>query len=405
MTVERLYLQDAYLTRFHAAVVERLTWEGRPAVVLDRSAFYPEGGGQPADRGWLNGVPVVDVRTREEDAAVIHVLAEELTADRVEGVVDWPRRYDHMQQHTAQHVLSQAFIRVAEAETVGFHLGERYTTIDLDIEVSPEEVARAEHLANQILEENRGVRARFVTPEELARLNVRRPPKVAGPVRLVEIEDFDVVPCGGTHVARTGEIGLLAITRVERYKGGVRVTFLAGRRARADYARRRSLLARLGELLTCGEGDLIPRVERLLAEHKAMTSALRRARERLLEIEAERLWQSAPRVNGVRVIVAAFDDWEVEQVRTLAGMLRNREGAIVILGWRGSEKGRFVFARTSDVGVHMGQVLRQALADYGGRGGGRPDWAEGGVDAPARVDDVLAAAVRLTEESLNSGPD
>ncbi len=400
MTTEHLYFQDAYLTRFRATVVERLTWEGHPAVVLDRTAFYPEGGGQPADRGWLNGVAVVDVRTRSDDVAVVHVLAGDLPADEVEGVVDWPRRYDHMQQHTAQHILSQAFIRAAEAETVGFHLGERYTTIDLDVEVSPDDVARAEELANQVVEENRAVTARFVPQEELARLNVRRPPRVTGPVRLVEIADFDVVPCGGTHVAHTGEVGLVAVTRVERYKGGTRVTFLAGRRARADYARRRALLAQLGDVLTCGEEDLVPRVERLLTEHKAATSALRKAQERLLSVEAEALWARAPQVNGVRIINAPFDDRDPDLVRKLAGMLRNRERAMVIFGWQGKDKARFVFARTEDVDVHMGQVLKQVLEEYGGRGGGRPDWAEGGVSTPERVPDILATAARLLESMI-----
>ncbi len=393
MSTQRLYFDDAYLTRFRARVVERLTWQDRPAVILDRSAFYPEGGGQPADRGTLNGIAVVDVQARAEDGAVVHVLAAPLDDDEVVGEVDWPRRYDHMQQHTAQHVLSQAFIRTAEAETIGFHLGERYTTIDLDRgDLTPEEIARAEALANRVVEENREVRARFVSPEELERLDVRRPAKVEGPVRLVEIADFDRVPCGGTHVARTGEVGLLAITRVERYKGGWRVTFLAGRRARADYARTRDLLSRLGELLTCGDEDLIPRVRRLLEEHRSATSALRRAQERLLDVEAEALWEEAERVGETGVIVHVFDNRDVELVRKLAGMLRERGQAVALLGWQGEGRGRFVFACTRGLPVHLGQVMREVLAEFGGRGGGRPEWAEGGIDEAPRVADVLTAA-------------
>lgn len=392
MSTQRLYFGDAYLTRFTARVVERLTWQEQPAVVLDRSAFYPEGGGQPADQGTLNGIAVVDVQSRPEDDAVVHVLAAPLDADEVVGEVDWSRRYDHMQQHTAQHVLSQAFIRAAEAETIGFHLGKRYTTIDLDRgDLTPEEIARAEALANRVVEENREVRARFVSPQELDRLNVRRPAKVEGPVRLVEIAEFDRVPCGGTHVARTGEVGLVAITRVERYKGGTRVTFLAGRRARADYARARHLLARLGELLTCGDEDLVPRVQRLLEEHHSATSALRRAQERLLHVEAEALWEEAERVGNTAIIVHVFDNRDVELVRKLAGMLRERGQAVVLLGWQGEGRGRFVFACTRGLPVHLGQVMREALAEFGGRGGGRPEWAEGGIDETSRVNDVLRA--------------
>lgn len=394
MATERLYFHDPYLTRFSATVVERLTWEGRPAVVLDRTAFYPEGGGQPADRGTLNGVPVVDVQVRRADDAVVHILERELAEDRVEGEIDWSRRYDHMQQHTAQHILSQAFIRVAEAETVGFHLGERHTTVDLDRgDISPEEIARAEALANRIVEENREVRAYFVTPDDLVHLNVRRPPKVRGAVRVVEVADFDRVACGGTHVARTGEVGLVAVTHVERYKGGLRITLLAGRRARADYARRRELLARVGELLSSGEDDLLARVKSLLAEHRRTTSALRRAQERLLEVEAEDLWAVAKQAGGYRMILQIFDNRDVELVRKLAGMLRGRKGVVVLFGWRGEDKGRFVFARAPDLTLHMGEFLKNVLAEFGGRGGGRPEWAEGGIDDPALVSDVLATAV------------
>ncbi len=403
MSTERLYFHDAYLTRFTAAVIERLTWQGHPAVVLDRTAFYPEGGGQPADRGTLNGIRVLDVQTRTEDGAVVHILDGSLDAESVQGEIDWSRRYDHMQQHTAQHILSQAFIRVAEAETVGFHLGERYTTIDLDRgDLDAGEITRAEDLANQIVEDNREVRAYFVSADDLARLNVRRPPKVHGLIRLVEVADFDLVACGGTHIARTGEVGLIAITRVERYKGGLRVTFLAGRRARADYARRRELLARVGELLTCGEEDLLARVERLLAEHRSLGTALREAQERLLDVEAEELWAAGQNVGNALVIIHVFDNQDVELVRKLAGMLRVREKAVVLFGWQGEDKGRFVFARSSDVPLHMGNILRAALAPYGGRGGGRPEWAEGGIEDPARVSDVLTAAARQVQEDASS---
>lgn len=389
----RLYYQDPYIRRFDAHVTERLNWEGRPAVILDRTAFYPEGGGQPADRGTLNRVPVVDVQTRAEDKAIVHVLAEPLDADDVVGEIDWERRFDHMQQHTAQHILSQAFIRVARARTIGFHLGERYTTIDLDKgDLTPEQVERAEALANRIIEEDRDVQPRFVSEEELDRLQIRRPAKVEGPIRIVEIEDFDAVPCGGTHVARTGEIGLLAITHTERYKGGWRITFLAGRRAREDYARRRRLLRDLGALLTCGEEDLISRVDHLLGENKRLSSTLRKAQDALLLVEAQRLWEEGEPLGGGKLIVATYKAYDADWVRKLAATLREQGSVIALLGWQGEDKGRFVFAATRDLDINIGHVLREALTTHGGRGGGRPDWAEGGIADPRLVPDVLATA-------------
>ncbi len=392
----RLYYQDPYLREFHARVVEHLTWAGHPAVVLDRTAFYPEGGGQPADQGMLNGIPVVDVQTRPEDNAIVHVLSAPLSEDRVFGRIDWNRRFDHMQQHTAQHILSQAFIQVAQAQTIGFHLGEQETTIDLDRhDLPPEHIRRAEELANRIIEENRPVRPRFVEEAELASLHVRRPAKVQGPIRVVEIEAFDVVPCGGTHVAHTGEIGLLAITHVERYKGGWRITFLAGRRARMDYARRRHLLSDLGALLTCGEEDLRARVEKLLHEQKRLASDLRKAQETLLAVEAQRLWAGGEPFGKGKLIVATYSTAPAEWVRKLAATVREYGAAVIMLGWQGTDRGRFVFAATPDMNVNVGHILRSALAEHGGRGGGRPDWAEGGMTDPHAVPLVLKTAAEM----------
>jgi len=384
------------MTRFTGRVMEHLTWEGHPAVVLDRTAFYPEGGGQPADQGTLQGVRVVDVRTRISDGAVVHLLEHPLdlpVGARVSGAVDWARRFDHMQQHTAQHILSQALLQVVGAETVGFHLGERSTTVDLDRgDLSPEDVTRAEALTNTIIEQNMPVHTRFVDESELTRLSLRRPPKVSGPIRLVEVVDFDIVPCGGTHVAQTGEIGVLAVMRRERYKGGTRLTFLAGRRARADYARRRQILAHLGDLLTSGDEDLIPRVKRLLQEHRTLSSEVRRLRQQALAEMANHVWEEAPLVGGVRLIDRVIDNLEAEAVRKLAGDLRARGRALVLLGWQGATRGRLVFVASPGVPVHMGTLLRAALADVGGRGGGRPDWAEGGVANPEDVASVVKVA-------------
>ncbi len=396
----RLYYCDPYIQEFQARVVERLTWQNHPAVILDQTAFYPEGGGQPADHGTLNNVPVLDVQLRQEDKAIVHVLARPLEDEDVIGRVDWDRRFDHMQQHTAQHILSQAFIRVAHAQTVGFHLGERYTTIDLDREdLTPELIEQAEALANRVIEENREVRPRFVTEEELDRLHVRRPPKVEGPIRVVEIEAFDIVPCGGTHVAHTGEIGLLAITHAERYKRGWRITFLAGRRARADYARRRGLLNDLAALLTCGEDDLLARVEKLLQDQKHLSATLRKVQDALLKVEAQRLWEEAVPFKQGRIVVAAYNTYDAEWVRKLAAALRDQGPVVVMLGWQGPDKGRFVFAASQNMGVHLGQVLRSALAEHGGRGGGRPDWAEGGIAEPTKVPMVLKTAEEMLRNS------
>ena len=213
---ERLYYTDSYTTTFQAIVVDQFDHNGRPALVLDRTYFYPVSGGQPADAGTLNGVPVQDVYIRETDGAVVHVLSatpSPAEMQGVQGVIDWDRRFDHMQQHTGQHILSQAFIQVADAHTVSFHLSDNSVTIDLNKEqLRPEDVEQAELLANQVIWEDRAIRIREVSPEEAERLALRKVPELeSDKLRLVEIEQCDVTACGGTHVSRTGAVGMIKV--------------------------------------------------------------------------------------------------------------------------------------------------------------------------------------------------
>ncbi len=388
---DRLYFHDPYLTEFEAAVVERARLHGAPAVALDRTAFYPEGGGQPSDRGALNGVPVLDVQVI--DGHVWHVLAGELEAERVRGVVDWARRWDHMQQHTGQHILSQAFIAVAGVETVAFHLGEEASTIDLNrAGLSEATLSAVEEAANRVVWENRPVRARFVTSEELSTLPLRRPPPAHERVRVVEIEGFDWAACGGTHVRATGEVGLIKITRAERRGGETRVTFLCGGRALADYARKHALVQRLIGRLTCAEHEIERALDRLEMEGQMARKALRDAEEALASHEATSLLREALPVGDVRVVARAYRDRSPEWVRSVAQALRDQPGTVALLAW-GGEHPRLIFARGSGVSVDVSALLRLACQVSGGRGGGRADWAEGGGGAPERLEAALAAAV------------
>ncbi len=400
LTEERLYFHDSYLTEFEAAVIERTRLEGAPAVVLDRTAFYPEGGGQPADRGTLDGVPVVNVQVI--DGRVFHVLAGELRADRVRGAVDWARRWDHMQQHTGQHILSQACIAVAEAETVAFHLGEEASTIDLNrIGLSEATLSAVEQAANRVVWKNRPVRARFVTSEELSSLPLRRPPQMRKNVRIVEIEGFDWSACGGTHVRATGEVGLIKITRVERRGEETRVTFLCGGRALADYARKHTLVQRLTSRFTCAEHEIEQAIERLEAEGQAARKALRAAEETLAAYEAMALLHEALHLGDVRVVTRVYGDRSVDWVRSVAQALRDQPKTVALLAW-GGERPQLIFARSQDVPVDVSALLRVACQVSGGRGGGRAEWAQGGGGAPDRLEEALAAAVKALRDRLGT---
>jgi alanyl-tRNA synthetase len=395
---KRLYYHDPYLTEFEATVIERTRLGDAPAVVLDRTAFYPEGGGQPADRGTLDDVPIVDVQV--VDGRVVHVLAGELATDHARGAVEWARRWDHMQQHTGQHILSQAFIAVAGAETVAFHLGAEASTVDLNRTGMSEVVlGEVEAMANRVAWENRPVRARFVSPDELSSLPLRRPPKVQEDVRVVEIEGFDWSACGGTHVRATGEAGSIKIVKTERRGEETRVTFLCGGRALADYARKHTLVQRLTSRFTCAEHEIEQAIERLDAEGQAARKALRAAEEALVSHEAAALWAAAPEWGGVRVVTRVYTDRSPDWVRSLAQALRDQPRTAALLAW-GGERPQIIFARSPDVPADMNALLRTACQVNGGRGGGRADWAQGGGGAPDRLEEAMATAMAALHSQL-----
>jgi alanyl-tRNA synthetase len=397
---ERLYYNAPTLVRFDAHVRERLVWEGQPAVVLDRTAFYPTSGGQPHDTGVLRGrglpgdIAVVDVVEREADGAVIHVLTKALGNDHVEGEVDWKRRFDLMQQHTGQHILSAAFLEQLGANTVGFHLSEGYSTIDLDrAPIADEELAEAEALANGIVFENRQAVARFVPDEEVARLPLRKPLAHGGPVRVVEIPDFDCSACGGTHVRATGEVGLIKMTRSERRGGETRVEFVCGWRALADYRAKNATVMNLARDFTVGHWEVAEMVHRLADDLKEARRDLRRSRDQLLDAEAVALWHQGLMVEGVRVVRAHLSGSTPDDLKHLAQRLIDRPETVALLGAGEAEgKGFFTFARSEKVDVHMGRLVRRACEVIGGNGGGRPEFAQGGGPAGDRVPDALEGA-------------
>src|SRR5574341_51516 len=288
---ERLYYHDSYTTRFSASITDRLEVEGRPAILLDRTYFYPTGGGQPNDLGTLGEAKVVDVIARPEDHAILHAVDGDVGGGTVEGVVDWTRRFDHMQAHTGQHILTRAFMEAAGANTISFHLSPDSVTIDLNrAEIPPDTLEKVEDLANRIVQENRAVTARIISMEEAGKLDILRMRKVpealaTDGLRVVEVDSFDLTACGGTHVARAGEIGMIKIIEVERRRQESRVEFRCGGRALADYRVKNAVANRLAADLTVGHWEIDQAVARLRDDLKESRSALKAAQERLVEYE------------------------------------------------------------------------------------------------------------------------
>ncbi len=397
MNTERLYYTDPYLREFAARVVARTTLGGRPALALDRTAFYPTGGGQPHDTGTLfaaDGTSAAVVEVLAEDGLVWHVVDAPPADEVVRGVVNWERRFDHMQQHTGQHILSQAFIQTCDAETVAFHLGASYSTIDLNrTDLGPDALAAAEAAANAVVDSALSVTAAFVPPEELARLPLRKPPKVNENIRVVQVAGYDWSACGGTHVANTAQVGLIKVVAAERRGPELRVTFLCGRRARADYARLKALAQGLVARFTTAEDELLDAVDRRAAEMEALRKDLADLERQWAESLAGAWWAAAQPLDDGRRLAVHVMDVPVERAKRVAQALRSRPGAIVLVGVRG-ERPQLLFTRADDVGLDMGALLRVAAAAGGGRGGGRPDWAQGGVPTNEALEVALAAATK-----------
>lgn len=386
----RIYYTDALLSKFEATVVSSTPLDHpRVHIVLDRTAFYPTSGGQPFDMGILGGRAVLDV-VDGDDGVITHVLDGPLEPGSiVEGVIDWPRRFDHMQQHTGQHILSAAFERECGVRTESFHLGVASCTIDLAREVSPAEIAAAEMLANDVVFGNRPVRIRFASEAEAAALPLRKDPTRTGTLRLVEINDFDLSACGGTHMPETGRVGAIVVAGWERSKGGSRIEFVCGHRAVASHRRLTHIVSGLQRQLTVAPEEIGAAIERFQGEARANQKALRQLRETVAAHEAGSLAASAEDLGNFRRVIVAREGWDLAALKTLASAIAAHPGCVaVIIG--DDTPVPVVAARSGDVTFDAGAWIKQITAALGGRGGGRPEMAQGGV--AASVDKVLAFA-------------
>ena len=394
---ERLYYQDCYLREFDADLVDTVSHDGRTALVLDRTAFYPASGGQPADAGMFGDVRVLDV-VDADDGGILHVVDRAPSSTRLHGVVDWTRRFDHMQQHTGQHVLSAAFARLFGVRTESFHMGGDYSTIDLAREVSAGEIARAEDESNRIVWEDHPVAIRFASATEAASLGLRKESRRDGTLRLIDVEDFDLSACGGTHVARTGAIGIIAVSAAERFRGGSRVTFLCGGRALAGFRSLRDVVAGSVRALSVLPAELPGAIERLQAESKDLRKQVKDLQATLADHEADALADAAEPSAAARLVAVSLAGWAAGGLKTIAARIAGRPGHVAILVGEPAPAA-LVVARATDVPLDASALLRTLVERHGGKGGGRPELAQGGgLTSPAR--DVLQSAREIVSHSL-----
>ncbi len=396
---ERLYYHDSFLYHFDARVLESLERDGRNAIVLDRTAFYPTSGGQVHDTGMLmygdQQITITEVAD-EDGGRILHFAAKPLPAGTaVRGAIDSARRRDHIQQHSGQHVLSAAFIQLFNMPTVSFHMGEESCTIDLETAgLTIAQAQKAELLANEVIAEDRPVSIRFVPLEEARQLGLRKlPPKQTGDLRLINISNFDLTACGGTHVRATGQIGSILLRKIEKVKQGMRVEFVCGLRAVNTARRDYSTLTEAAALYSSHIYDVPEQIRKSLAEAKAAGKAQHKLLEELAEFQAERMLAQSS--GSPRIITHVFAERDALFIKLLAQKLTASQSNVVALLGSLAGQPTLVFAQSPGQKSNMGQLMKGAMAQLGGRGGGSADLAQGGLPEnaanAARLEEVLRA--------------
>src|SRR5213593_1906971 len=386
----RIYYDDPTCSSFDAVVTRAFLHDGRPAALLDRTAFYPTSGGQPHDTGRLGAADVLET-VDLESGEIAHVLSAPLgEGERVHGEIAWGRRFDPMQQHTGQHLLSAAFDRLFENRTMSFHMGSDSSTIDLGDEASPDAIVRAELEANRIVWEDRPVSIRFVSAEEVATLPLRKDPAREGTLRLIDVADFDLSACGGTHVARTGAIGIIAVTGWERFRGGTRVAFVCGGRALRSFRTFRDTVTATIRSLSVLPEELPAAIERMQAESRELRRTVKTFQEALASHEAARLLSAAPSIGGVRVLVHVLDGWDAGGLKAIASAATASDRVVTVLISMVPPIVAVV-ARSQAAPVDAQAVLAELVRQFGGRGGGKSDLAQGG-GLTATAEQIVAAA-------------
>ena len=373
---ELLYYQDAMIKEFTADVVKTDKDEHGSYVVLSNTAFYPTGGGQPNDTGWLNGIEVMNVEKVDEE--IRHYIQETVVlSGTVEGKLNWARRFDHMQQHAGQHILTAAFVELFGYETVSFHLGTELVAIDLNVaEVTAEQLAAAEKRANDIVLENRPIETTWVTKDELAQYNLRKDVTVDEDIRLVIIPDYDYSGCGGTHPTSTGQVQMIKIMEIEKMKSNIRVHFVCGNRVCEQLAMRKTVLTDVARQLSVPEKEASTALAKIMTTAKQTDKALAEARDALLTYEAKEYARA-----GEIVVGLIFENRTIQELQKLARFITAENADVTaLLVANNEDKLQFVAARGANVEQSMKAVSAAALPIMNGKGGGNDALAQGGGD-------------------------
>jgi alanyl-tRNA synthetase len=392
---KRIYYQDAYLTEFDARVVERREIEGRPAIALDQTAFYPEAGGQSSDRGTLNGIAIVDVI--EDGGTILHVLAAHVDTETVHGTVDRARRFDRMQQHSGQHILSQAFYEVLKGATLSFHIGDEVSSLEIGVpKISDADLDRVEARANAVVFDDLEIRTYFVPEEEIGTVPLRKPSKKGegGMIRVVEVDRFDHSACGGTHCRRAGEVGLIKVVKWEKIRGNLRFEFICGGRALRDYQDKTRTARHAAAAFSVADRDVPVAIDKAQAEIKALKKRARRLEERVAAFEAGQMVKEA---QG-KVIRAVFEDRSPEEARFLALNIIRQGQFVVLFAAPGEGRSHIILAASEALGLDARTLIPAISGVLEARGGGSPSL----VELVTTETDKVAAALDAARTQIDT---
>ena len=374
---ERVYLNNPYLRQLDARIVEKIYKDDKYYIKTNRTIFYPNlAGGQPGDKGTISGVKVLDTYNDNED--IVHVVQDNIQSDKVLLSIDWYNRFDYMQQHSGQHLLSAVFYKLFNGETVGFYIGKEYVYIDVNLPtINDEEIIKIEEFANKIIFSNFPMKSYIIEKSELNKLPNIKNSVTNSKIRIVEIDGIDFSPCCGTHLRHTGEIGLIKIRKVENYKGNIRVEFVCGNRALKDYTWKNNHIKNIANLLSSKDKDVQDKVFKLYNQKEELEKTNKALKEELCIYKGDKLLDSAKNINGFNFIYSEFKDLKFNEVNNIASYLMDLNKNIILFGIYNKEYFQFLIGRSSDININMKNIFKNVSENLDIKGGGSNQVVQG----------------------------
>lgn len=399
--MEKLYYIDQYIKEFTAEIEEIVEKDNKFHVILDKTAFFPGGGGQPCDLGFIGEHEVLE--TYEENEKVYHVVSKKpIKIHKVKCKIDWNRRFDYMQQHLAQHTLSGSFFKLFNHNTAGIHLGKEVSTIDIVGEVTEQQIREAEMYANKMVNENLKVEFSFPEKRELKKMGLRRAlPKTNEKIRVVKIENLDINACCGVHPSRTIELQVIKLGRVEKHKGNTRIEFLAGNRAVNDYFKKDDFTKGICNFLSCNEEEAINSINNLNNELKDANNKNKALLLEVSEYKSKEIIENACKVNDISIVKEVYENEDVKYISKLANRLTEMGKVIALMAIKNGDKANLIFAASKNIeNIDMNSLLKDSISLIDGRGGGSKFLAQGGGKNNNNLDSLLDYAFKKVQNSI-----